>query len=93
MGALFRFGSRRVGVPGRWIQGSREKEGGALNTRPLTKRQIGRLERLPEHHEVVSTDVRPPIIRGPRGQLLRLQQNGHLEGLVERVRSYLQVNG
>ena len=64
-----------------------------MTTRPLTQRQIRRLERLPEHHEVVSTDQRPPIVRGPRGQLLRLQQNGHLEGLVQRVRSYLHVNG
>jgi hypothetical protein len=64
-----------------------------LNTRPLTQRQIRRLQRLPAHHELVSTDDRPPIVRGPKGELLRLKQNGRLEGLVERVRSYLHVSG
>ena len=64
-----------------------------LNTQPLTKRQIRRLQRLPEHHEIVSTKDDPPIVRGPRGQLLRVQQNGRLEGLVDRVRSYLHVDG
>ena len=49
-----------------------------MNTQPLTKRQIRRLQRLPEHHEVVSTDERPPIVRGPKGELLRLKQNGRL---------------
>jgi hypothetical protein len=64
-----------------------------LNTQPLTKRQIRRLQRLPEHHEVVSTDDRLPIVRGPKGELLRLRQNGRLEGLVARVQSYLHVSG
>ena len=64
-----------------------------MSTRPLTKRQIRRLERLPEHHEVVSTSERPPIVRGPRGQLLQVKPSGRMESLVERVRSYLRVNG
>jgi len=63
------------------------------DTHPLTKRQIRCLEKLPEDHEVVSNGDSPPIVRGPKGQLLRVKQNGHLEALVEGVRSYLQVEG
>lgn len=59
----------------------------------LTRRQVSRLRRLPENYEVVSTDERPPIVRGPKGQLFQVKQNGRLEGLVERVRSYLHVSG
>ena len=61
------------------------------STQPLTKQQLRRLRRLPANHEVVSSDERPPIVRGPKGQLLRVKRNGRLESLVERVRSYLQV--
>jgi hypothetical protein len=50
-----------------------------------------RLRRLPANHQVVSSEVRPPIVRGPSGQLLRITPNGRLESLVERVRSYLHV--
>jgi hypothetical protein len=64
-----------------------------LNTQPLTRRQIRRLERLPEHHEVVSTKDYPPLVRGPRGQFFRVDRNGHMRALVERVQSYLHVNG
>jgi hypothetical protein len=60
---------------------------------PLTTQQISRLRRLPKNHEVVSKDEGPPIVSGPKVQLLRVKQNGRLEGLVERVRSYLHVEG
>jgi hypothetical protein len=63
------------------------------DTHALTKRQIRCLEKLPEDHEVVSNGDSPPVVRGPKGQLLRVKHNGHLEALVERVRSYLYVNG
>jgi hypothetical protein len=63
------------------------------DTHPLTTRQISRLRRLAMNHEVVSTDEGPPIVSGPKGQLLRMERNGRLEGLVERVRSYLHVEG
>lgn len=64
-----------------------------LNIQPLTTRQIRRLETLPEHHEVVSTRDGAPVVRGPRGRLLRVERDGHMEGLVDRVQSYLHVNG
>jgi len=63
------------------------------HTGQLTRQQIRCLERLPEGHEVVSIDNGPLIVRGPKGQLLRVKPNGHLEALVERVQSYLHVNG
>ncbi len=60
---------------------------------PLTQRQIRCLEKLPEDHEVVSIDEGPPIVRGPRGQLLRVKANGRMVELVETVKSYLYVFG
>ena len=63
------------------------------DTHRLTQRQIGRLERLPEDHEVVSNGDSPPIMCGPRGQLFRVMSNGRLVPLVETVQSYLHVNG
>jgi len=63
------------------------------DTYPLTQRQIRCLEQLPDDHTVVSTDDGPPIVEGPRGQLLRVKPNGRLVALVERVQSYLSVHG
>jgi hypothetical protein len=63
------------------------------STHQLTRRQIRRLEKLPEDHEVVSNDDGPPIVCGPRGQLFRVMPNGRLAALVETVQSYLHVNG
>ena len=62
-------------------------------THPLTHRQIRCLEELPEDHEVVSTNGGPPIVRGPKGELLRVKPNGRLVALVESVQSYLDVRG
>jgi hypothetical protein len=59
----------------------------------LTQRQIHRLERLPMNHEVVSIDHGPLIVRGPKGKLSRVKSDGRLVALVEKVRSYLYVNG
>jgi len=64
-----------------------------LNPEPLTTRQVRRLESLPKYHEVVSREDRPPIVSGPRGQLLRVRTDGHLEAVVRRVQSYLHVDG
>jgi hypothetical protein len=60
---------------------------------PLTQRQIRCLKELPEDHEVVSTDEGPPIVAGPRGQLLRVKTNGRMVALVETVKSYLHIHG
>jgi hypothetical protein len=59
----------------------------------LTQRQIRCLEALPEDHEIVSIDEGPAIVRGPRGQLLRVKANGRMVELVETVKSYLQIHG
>ena len=63
------------------------------DTQRLTRRQIRCLEELPADHEIVSNRDSPPIVCGPRGQLSRVMPNGRLVALVERVRSYLYVNG
>jgi hypothetical protein len=59
----------------------------------LTRRQIRCLEELPEDHEVVSTGEGPPIVCGPRGELLRVRANGRMVPLVESAQSYLDVHG
>ena len=63
------------------------------NTYALTQRQVACLQELDEDHELVSTDEGPPIVRGPRGEFLRVAASGHLVPLVESARSYLAVNG
>jgi hypothetical protein len=60
---------------------------------PLTQRQIRCLAKLPVDHEVVSTNGRPPVVRGPKGEWLRVKPNGRLVALVESVESYLRVQG
>ena len=62
-------------------------------THPLTQRQMRCLEKLPQDHEVVSTDHGPPIVRGPKGEWLRVKANGRLVPLVESVKSYRNVHG
>jgi hypothetical protein len=66
-----------------------------LSTRALTQRQIRRMERLPEGHVVLSTRRGVAIVRRPDGRLMRIQPDGRLAGMlrVERVQSYLHVNG
>ncbi len=61
----------------------------------LTKRQIERLRKLPPDYRIVSVQKRFPMVRRPDGQRLRVQPNGRLavSPLVERVQSYLQVDG
>jgi hypothetical protein len=61
----------------------------------LTKRQIQRLGKLPPDYRVVSAQRRPPLVRRPDGQRLLVQPNGRLSAspLVERVQSYLRVEG
>jgi hypothetical protein len=63
------------------------------DVQPLTQRQIRCIEKLPKDHEVVSVDEGPPIVRGPRGQLLRVKTNGRMVDLVETVKSYLHIRG
>jgi hypothetical protein len=62
---------------------------------PLTQRQIRRMENLPEGHVIVSTRRGVAIVRRPDGRLLRIQPDGRLATTirVERVQSYLHVNG
>jgi len=64
---------------------------GVSGTDGLTRRQLRCLKKLPEHHEIVSTDA-PPIVRGPRGEWLRVTLSGRLVPVVQSVKSYLHVN-
>jgi hypothetical protein len=62
---------------------------------PLTQRQMRRMENLPAGHVVISTRRGVAIVRRPDGRLLRIHPDGRLAGTirVERVQSYLHVNG
>jgi hypothetical protein len=66
-----------------------------LSTQALTKRQVRKMERLPEGHIVLSTRKGVAVVRRPDGRLMRLQPDGRLAGMIriERVQSYLHVNG
>ncbi|MCW2969058.1 MAG: hypothetical protein JWO23_185 [Solirubrobacterales bacterium] len=66
-----------------------------LSTQVLTKRQVRKMERLPEGHIVLSTRKGVAVVRRPDGRLMRLQPDGRLAGMIriERVQSYLHVNG
>jgi hypothetical protein len=55
-------------------------EGRISDTHALTKQQIRCLEELSENHEVVSTGDGPPIVCGPRGELLWVKANGQPGG-------------
>jgi len=61
----------------------------------LTQRQLRRMERLPQGHVVLSTRRGVAVVRRPDGRLMRIQPDGRLAGMlrVERVQSYLHVNG
>jgi hypothetical protein len=66
------------------------------STQPMTERQISRMERLPTGCVVVSTRAGIAIVRRPDGQVLRIKPDGHLLAStlrIERVQSYLHVNG
>jgi hypothetical protein len=70
-----------------------------MTTRPpphsplLTRRQLRRLETLPDNYRVVTSRDGTPIVESPTGQTLRLQPNGRLAAtsLIESVQSYLHV--
>jgi hypothetical protein len=66
-----------------------------LSTQVLTQRQVRKMERLPEGHIVLSTRKGVAVVRRPDGRLMRLQPDGRLAGMIriERVQSYLHVNG
>ena len=66
-----------------------------LSTKALTHRQVRKMERLPEGHIVLSTRKGVAVVRRPDGRLMRLQPDGRLAGMIriERVQSYLHVNG
>jgi hypothetical protein len=57
----------------------------------LTRRQLRRLETLPDDYKVVSARDGVPIVESATGQTLRLQPNGRLAAttLIERVQSNL----
>ena len=59
----------------------------------LTRRQLRRLETLPDDYRVVTARDGTPIVESPAGQTLRLQPNGRLAAtsLIENVQSYLHV--
>jgi hypothetical protein len=64
-------------------------------TPSLTQRQLRCMENLPEGHVVVCTRRGVAVVRRPDGRLLRIQPDGRLASTlpVERVQSYLHVNG
>jgi hypothetical protein len=70
-----------------------------MTTRPqpqpplLTRRQLRRLETLPDDYKVVNALDGTPIVESPTGQTLRLQPNGRLAATtsVKGVESYLHV--
>jgi hypothetical protein len=72
-----------------------EREIHMLSTPSLTQRQIRRMQALPQGHVVLSTRKGVAVVRRPDGRLLRIQPDGRLAGMirVERVQSYLHVNG
>jgi hypothetical protein len=71
-----------------------------MTTRPppqpplLTRRQLRRLETLPDDYRVVNARDGVPIVESPTGQILRLQPNGRLAAttLVGSVQSYLHAH-
>lgn len=65
------------------------------STHQLTRRQIRRMEKLPEVHKMVNTRNGAPIVRRGDGQSLRARPNGRLTASirVESVQSYLDVHG
>ncbi len=61
----------------------------------LTRQQISSIETLPEGHRLVSARHGEPLVRARDGRLFRVQANGRLAPSIriERVQSYLQLNG
>jgi len=61
----------------------------------LTRRQISRIETLPEGHRLVSARLGEPVVRARDGRLFRVKTDGRLAPSIriERVQSYLQLGG
>ena len=59
----------------------------------LTRRQLRRLETLPDDYKVVSASDGTPIVESPTGQTLRIQPNGRLAatGLLDTLHSHVHV--
>ena len=49
-----------------------------METLRLTDQQRVRIADLPENYRVVGVDRSAPFVRKPRGQLMRIQQDGRL---------------
>ena len=49
-----------------------------METLRLTDQQSVRIADLPENYRVVGVDRSAPFVRKPRGQLMRIQQDGRL---------------
>ena len=49
-----------------------------METLTLTDQQGVRIAELPEDYRVIGIDCSAPFVRKPTGQILRIQQNGHL---------------
>ena len=49
-----------------------------METLTLTDQQRVRIAELPEDYRVIGIDRSAPFVRKPSGQILRIQQNGHL---------------
>jgi hypothetical protein len=50
----------------------------------LTDRQRLRMADLPEGYRVVGLDLGAFVVRNPNGQILLIQQDGHLTGVTTR---------
>ena len=61
----------------------------------LTQLQIQRLRKLPPNYRIIAAPRRYPVVRRPDGQRMLVQPSGRLAAfpLVERVQSYLRVEG
>jgi hypothetical protein len=61
----------------------------------LTARQLKRMAKLPEGHELVSVRGRATVVRRPDGQLMRIRPSGRLvvTNPVKMVQPYLHVHG
>ena len=64
-----------------------------METLRLTHQQSVRIADLPENYRVVGVDRSAPFVRKPRGQLMRIQQDGRLIAATVAAKGRLAGNG